>query len=143
MNYYQVLGIDPCADQVTVKKAYRSLLRLYHPDQNGGNRSYERHLDQVRKAYEVLGDPALRREYDDALTDYGSSDAEEPRANLPEDLQESLLRGGVTLVDAAMKATTQRVVDFIQGWGRRRTSPHAPPGRKRKRSKARSRDTTQ
>ena len=33
-DYYEVLGIEKNADQDTIKKAYRTLAKKYHPDIN-------------------------------------------------------------------------------------------------------------
>ena len=31
-DYYEVLGVDRNADEATIKKAYRDLIKKYHPD---------------------------------------------------------------------------------------------------------------
>ena len=33
-NYYKLLGIDPKADQQTVKRAYLDAVKKWHPDKN-------------------------------------------------------------------------------------------------------------
>lgn len=50
MNPYKVLGVSVSASEAEIKKAYRKLSRLYHPD-NGGN---EDMFDRVQKAYDML-----------------------------------------------------------------------------------------
>ena len=37
MNPYEVLGLKPGATQEEIKKAYRNLIKQYHPDQYGDN----------------------------------------------------------------------------------------------------------
>lgn len=60
-NYYASLGLSAEADTEKIKHAYRNLARRYHPDSGSGD--VEAFL-LVQEAYEVLGDSALRRAYD-------------------------------------------------------------------------------
>lgn len=46
------LGID--ADRTALRKAYSELVRRYHPDRNGGDRSHEAQLQKVIEAYQHL-----------------------------------------------------------------------------------------
>lgn len=59
------LGLDECATAQDIKWRYKALLKRYHPDTNGGDRSYERQLQQVIGAYQclsgLLGDPVARK----------------------------------------------------------------------------------
>jgi len=63
-DYYKTLGIDKTADAAAIKKAYRKLVRKYHPDV-----SKEKNADSMTKelneAYGVLGDAEKRTAYDD------------------------------------------------------------------------------
>ncbi|WP_154792704.1 J domain-containing protein [Occultella kanbiaonis] len=68
-NHYAVLGLPPQATQAEIGRAYRALLRLHHPDtrSDGGASQGERSdaaLQEVFRAYAVLGDPARRTDYD-------------------------------------------------------------------------------
>src|SRR3970282_791782 len=47
-----------------IKRAYRRLARKYHPDVNPNNKAAEAKFREITEAYEVLGDPAKRRQYD-------------------------------------------------------------------------------
>ena len=48
------LGLDAHADRAKVRSTYAALVRQYHPDSNGGDRSAETRLNAVVKAYKVL-----------------------------------------------------------------------------------------
>ena len=50
----QTLGLGEDADRHAVRKAYSALVRRYHPDRNGGDRSRERELGRVIEAYQLL-----------------------------------------------------------------------------------------
>lgn len=63
-DYYKILGVSRDADQAEIKKAYRKLVRQYHPDANPGNKEAEEHFKKVNEAYEVLGDPQKRAQFD-------------------------------------------------------------------------------
>jgi len=64
-NYCKILGVSRDADEKTVKKAYRNLAMKYHPDRNPGQeREANQKFKEINEAYEVLGDPDKRRQYD-------------------------------------------------------------------------------
>ncbi len=66
-DLYAVLGLDRHSTQEEIKKAYRKLAFEYHPDRNPGNAEAERKLKEINEAYEVLGDPEKRAQYDSLL----------------------------------------------------------------------------
>jgi molecular chaperone DnaJ len=61
-DYYKVLGVDDTASQKDITKAYRKLARDTHPDRNPGS---EDRFKEVSAAYDVVGDPEKRKEYDE------------------------------------------------------------------------------
>ncbi len=64
-DYYKIMGVDKHATAKDIKAAYRKLARQYHPDVNPGNKSAEAKFKEVNEAYEVLGDEAKRKKYDE------------------------------------------------------------------------------
>jgi molecular chaperone DnaJ len=64
-DYYQVLGVAADASQKEITKAYRKLARQLHPDQNPDDPVAEERFKEVSAAYDVLGDDAKRKEYDE------------------------------------------------------------------------------
>lgn len=64
-DYYKALGVSRSATDKEITKAYRKLAKQFHPDANPGDRSAEDRFKDVSTAYDVLGDPAKRREYDE------------------------------------------------------------------------------
>lgn len=63
-DYYEILEIERSANQVEIKKAYRSLAMKYHPDRNPGDSEAEEMFKQASEAYEVLSDDQKRSIYD-------------------------------------------------------------------------------
>lgn len=62
LDWYAILGVDPQANDEEIGRAFRSLARRYHPDV-GGEPSPGRFSD-VAQAWEVLGQPSTRADYD-------------------------------------------------------------------------------
>ncbi len=63
-DYYEVLGIDRSADEATIKKAYRTLAKKYHPDLHPGDAEAEASFKEVNEAYAVLSDADKKAKYD-------------------------------------------------------------------------------
>jgi len=63
-NYYDTLGVPRSASDKDIRKAYRRLARLHHPDVNPGDKSAEARFKEINAAHEVLSDPEKRRKYD-------------------------------------------------------------------------------
>ncbi|KAK3374980.1 hypothetical protein B0H63DRAFT_399668 [Podospora didyma] len=63
-DYYKILSIDKSADENQVKKAYRKLAIVHHPDKNPGDENAEARFKDISEAYETLSDPQKRARYD-------------------------------------------------------------------------------
>src|SRR5579872_6461706 len=61
-DYYSVLGVSQTATDKEITRAYRKLAKQYHPDANPGS---EERFKEISAAYDVLGDEAKRKEYDE------------------------------------------------------------------------------
>ncbi|MGZ7457221.1 DnaJ C-terminal domain-containing protein [Pseudomonas sp. Ma2-10] len=68
-DYYKILGVEPTADDKTIKAAYRKLARKYHPDVSK-EKDAESKFKDASEAYEALKSADKRAEYDD-LRKYG------------------------------------------------------------------------
>jgi curved DNA-binding protein len=64
-DYYATLGVAKTATAKEIKQAFRRLARKHHPDVNPGDKSAEGRFKELNEAYEVLGDPAKRKKYDE------------------------------------------------------------------------------
>ena len=53
-----VLALDEGADGAAIKAQYKALVKRFHPDANGGDRSFEERLRDIIKAHDVLRPPA-------------------------------------------------------------------------------------
>jgi len=61
-DYYAALEVPPTATAPEIKRAYRRLVRKYHPDLN--NQALDQHIKLLNEAYAVLSNPTRRAAYD-------------------------------------------------------------------------------
>jgi len=63
-DLYALLGVSPTAPQNEIKAAYRKLALKFHPDHNQDMPEAEEKFKEINQAYEILGDPEKRAQYD-------------------------------------------------------------------------------
>jgi len=67
-DLYATLGVAKTASADEIKKAYRKLARVHHPDANAGDPKAEERFKEISHAHDVLSDPDKRSEYDARLS---------------------------------------------------------------------------
>ena len=63
-THYQTLDVPETATAEEIKKAYRKLSLKVHPDRNVGGSSTNDAFQKISSAFEIIGNPDKRREYD-------------------------------------------------------------------------------
>lgn len=63
-DHYATLGLSPSASLADIKKAFRQLASIHHPDRNTDENAPQR-FRLVQEAYEILSDDTKRQAYDD------------------------------------------------------------------------------
>lgn len=78
-DYYKVLGVSRDADEKTIKKAYRTATKNFHPDKAAAKgipkEEAEKKMAAINEAYEVLSDSELKARFDQG------DDPNDPLAN--------------------------------------------------------------
>jgi DnaJ-class molecular chaperone len=67
-DHYTTLGVNSTATQDEIKKAYRKLASLHHPDKGGNTAKFQ----DLQTAYNTLSDPAQRQQYDNPKPSFGN-----------------------------------------------------------------------
>ena len=68
-NYYEILEVDKKASPEVIEKAYKTLVKKYHPDLQDGEKisEYEEKMKIINEAYSVLTDDYKKANYDEQL----------------------------------------------------------------------------
>lgn len=68
-NYYEILEVDQKASNEIIDKAYKTLVKKYHPDLQNTEKQkeYEEKMKLINEAYSVLSDDYKRTTYDEQL----------------------------------------------------------------------------
>lgn len=73
-DYYEILGIDSHATRQVLGHVYKNLQKAYHPDMHPENRAfYTEKIKMINKAFEILGNPQTRADYDNTLAEHDCS----------------------------------------------------------------------
>ncbi len=63
-DFYVILEVERTASDDEIKKSYRKLAMVNHPDRNNGSKAAEERFKEISEAYDVLRDPQKRAAYD-------------------------------------------------------------------------------
>ncbi len=72
-DYYKILGITRNATPEEIKKAYKKMAVVYHPDKNPNDKQAEDKFKDVLEAYNVLSNPDKKFKYDTLDSTFGTS----------------------------------------------------------------------
>lgn len=102
-DYYKILRVKEDATQDEIKKSYRALSKQYHPDVNPEGKDV---FQDIAEAYNVIGDPNKRKEYDMSLKN--------PYVNFNnmEDLSEFINRGFNPFVNVRRPKAPDKIVNL-------------------------------
>lgn len=72
-NYYELLEVSKAASAEEIKKAFKRLAKLYHPDAHPNDVALANKFKEINEAHSILGDGNKRRVYDQQLNNDGKS----------------------------------------------------------------------
>jgi len=127
-DYYQILGVEPDADQATIRRAYHAAARQWHPDRQpadgpANSERAEREIRLVNEAWEVLGNKQARLEYDRRIgTRATTSSSVQTGADNPD----GVIRIDPRLLDPAYMAARRQTQQSYQATKRSRVLTVAP-----------------
>ncbi len=77
-DYYATLGVAKTATHDEIRKAFRKLARVHHPDVAKDKKTAEAKFKEINEAYEVLGDAEKRQKYDTLGADWERGGQRQP-----------------------------------------------------------------
>ncbi len=66
MNYYEILNLPNFSSIDDIKKSYKELIKINHPDKGGNSEEFEK----VKNAFDILKDDKKKKEFDNQLIYY-------------------------------------------------------------------------
>lgn len=112
-DYYSVLDVARDCSDDTLKRAYRRLTRLHHPDTNAGCPQAADRFKEVSAAYAVLSDHRRRAQYDSARRPFATASA--PGRTRPGAAGSTAGAPGPTRTSPGTGPTTSRSGDYSPG----------------------------
>ena len=97
-DYYDILGVERCASNAEIKRAFRKLALEYHPDRNKKPEAEAKFIE-INEAYEVLSNPERRARYDE----FGQSEVFERPLSEDEIISELHILAARSLSEGASK----------------------------------------
>jgi DnaJ-class molecular chaperone len=79
MDHYETLGVARTATKDEIQKAYHEMAVKYHPDANPGDAKSASRMAEINTAYQILRNPAKRKEYDLTLGGGGTARPQAPQ----------------------------------------------------------------
>ena len=70
INYYEILNVPNFSNINDIKKSYKELIKVNHPDKGGNTNDFEK----VKNAFDLLKDPKRKKEFDNQLIYYFEND---------------------------------------------------------------------
>lgn len=85
-DLYEILGVKDYDDLDTIKKAYKALVKKYHPDRNMGDPEAMERIKEINMAYSIISNAYRRELYDkygeDSLDPNFKYYDDEPKVNV-------------------------------------------------------------
>ena len=109
-THYETLGVEPSAPAEDIKRAYRALVKRWHPDKNPGDPQAEAKIRDINAAWDELSTPERRASYDLSLTNPAPSRVG-PQWNQLSSTQ--ALVGGVVLIAVVLPLLALLAVVYL------------------------------